>query len=164
MINKNKIWFVSVLSIIILLSFYYFTNPEENNLVFNDLGSKEIKATISETEDNETITVMKINRDNDNLQIVQDLQNILLNNEKNTDEKNEAYEKIKSLNQEKTLEEKLEKLLNNELKLSSFIDIKDTTVNVTIVNSEDNYELANKIINLINKETKNIYYTSVKFE
>ncbi len=78
--------------------------------------------------------------------------------------KNEAYEQIKYLNASKSIEEKLEKDINSGFELTSFVSIKNNTIKVTVANKEDSLDLANKIITLVNKETNNDYYVTVKFE
>ena len=88
----------------------------------------------------------------------------MLNNELSIDEKNEAYEQIKYLNASKSNEEKLESLVNSNFEVSSFVSIKDNTIKVVIANKEDSLDLANKIISLVNENTNNEYYVTVKFE
>ena len=73
-------------------------------------------------------------------------------------------EQIKYINVSKSNEEKLEKNINKSFEVTSFVQIKDNTIKVVIANKEDSLELANKIISLVNKETNNEFYVTVKFE
>lgn len=163
MINKKNLWFLTLTSIILVLAIYYVTMPlGTDNLVINEQNeSKEVMVNIEESE---ALTAARIEKQEAELNDIKKLQDILLSSDKSVDEKNEAYEQIKYINVSKSNEEKLEKNINNEFKVTSFVQIKDNTVKIIIANKEDSLELANKIINLVNKETNNEFYVTVKFE
>lgn len=163
MINKKNLWFLTLTSIILVLAIYYVTMPlGTDNFVINEQNeSKEVMVNIEESE---ALTAARIEKQEAELNDIKKLQDILLSSDKSVDEKNEAYEQIKYINVSKSNEEKLEKNINNEFKVTSFVQIKDNTVKIIIANKEDSLELANKIINLVNKETNNEFYVTVKFE
>ena len=165
MINKKNLWFLTLTSIILVLAIYYVTMPLGNdNMVLsseNNNTEKEVMVTIEESE---ALTAARIEKQEQDLNDIKKLQEILLSDDKTVDEKNEAYEQIKYLNASKSTEEKLEKNINNSFELTSFVSIKNNTIKVTIANKEDSLDLANKIITMVNKETNNDYYVTVKFE
>lgn len=165
MINKKNLWFLTLTSIILVLAIYYVTMPLGNdNMVLsseNNNTEKEVMVTIEESE---ALTAARIEKQEQDLNDIKKLQEILLSDDKTVDEKNEAYEQIKYLNASKSTEEKLEKNINSSFELTSFVSIKNNTIKVTIANKEDSLDLANKIITLVNKETNNDYYVTVKFE
>lgn len=167
MINKKNLWFLTLTSIILVLAIYYVTMPLGNdNMVLNSNNNnnnteKEVMVNIEESE---ALTAARIEKQEQDLNEVKKLQEILLSEDKTIDEKNEAYEQIKYLNASKSIEEKLEKDINSDFELTSFVSIKNNTIKVTVANKEDSLDLANKIITLVNKETNNDYYVTVKFE
>ena len=163
MINKKNLWFLTLTSIILVLAIYYVTMPLGNDTYVssNVDGDKEVMVNIEESE---ALTAARIEKQEQDLTEIKKLQEILLSNDKTVDEKNEAYEQIKYINVSKSNEEKLEKNINNSFEVTSFVQIKDNTIKVVIANKEDSLELANKIISLVNKETNNEYYVTVKFE
>ena len=165
MINKKNLWFLTLTSIILVLAIYYVTMPLGNdNMVLsseNNNTEKEVMVTIEESE---ALTAARIEKQEQDLNDIKKLQEILLSDDKTVDEKNEAYEQIKYLNASKSTEERLEKNINSSFELTSFVSIKNNTIKVTIANKEDSLDLANKIITLVNKETNNSYYVTVKFE
>ena len=166
MINKKNLWFLTLTSIILVLAIYYVTMPLGNdNMVLNsnnnNITEKEVMVNIEESE---ALTAARIEKQEQDLNEVKKLQEILLSEDKTIDEKNEAYEQIKYLNASKSIEEKLEKDINSGFELTSFVSIKNNTIKVTVANKEDSLDLANKIITLVNKETNNDYYVTVKFE
>lgn len=163
MINKKNLWFLTLTSIILVLAIYYVTMPLGNDTYVssNVDGDKEVMVNIEESE---AITAARIEKQEQDLTEIKKLQEILLSNDKTVDEKNEAYEQIKYINVSKSNEEKLEKNINSNFEITSFVQIKDNTIKVVIANKEDSLELANKIISLVNKETNNEFYVTVKFE
>ena len=89
---------------------------------------------------------------------------ILTNADSSVDEKNIAYEKINKLNSNRGEEEKLEKLIENEYKLKSFIKINDSKIEVTIKSNEHTDELANKLMRLIQQNYTAKKNITVKFQ
>ena len=166
MINKKNLWFLTLTSIILVLAIYYVTMPLGNdNMVLNsNNNSNTEKEVMVNIEESEALTAARIEKQEQDLNEVKKLQEILLSEDKTIDEKNEAYEQIKYLNASKSIEEKLEKNINSNFELTSFVSIKNNTIKVTVANKEDSLDLANKIITLVNKETNNDYYVTVKFE
>lgn len=163
MINKKNLWFLTLSSIIMVLAIYYITIPMGNEYLGGSVAeeSKEVMVNIEESE---ALTAARIDKEEEELNEIKALQEILLNDSLSIDEKNEAYEQIKAINVSKSNEEKLEKEINETFEVTSFVQIKNSTIKVVIANKEDSLELANKIISLVNKETSNEYYVTVKFE
>ena len=166
MINKKNLWFLTLTSIILVLAIYYVTMPLGNdNMVLNSNNKNNTeKEVMVNIEESEALTAARIEKQEQDLNEVKKLQEILLSEDKTIDEKNDAYEQIKYLNASKSIEEKLEKNINSNFELTSFVSIKNNTIKVTVANKEDSLDLANKIITLVNKETNNDYYVTVKFE
>lgn len=163
MINKSKLWFLTLSSIILVLAIYYIAIPGNNvSLVFSsNNASSGADIEISESE---SLTAMRIMKDEEDLATIQTLQEILLDTTKSIEEKNNAYEKIKYLNANKSLEEKLEKDIYNNFKFSSFVSINENNLKVVIANKEKSVKTANDIIKYVNNQTDQSYYVSVKFE
>jgi len=166
MINKKNLWFLTLTSIILVLAIYYVTMPLGNdNMVLNSNNNNNTeKEVMVNIEESEALTAARIEKQEQDLNEVKKLQEILLSEDKTIDEKNDAYEQIKYLNASKSIEEKLEKNINSNFELTSFVSIKNNTIKVTVANKEDSLDLANKIITLVNKETNNDYYVTIKFE
>ena len=95
---------------------------------------------------------------------IETLKTILTNEKSTTDEKNEAYEKIKSINNIRSEEEKLENKIKEEFNLNSFIKITDDQIKVTVESSEHDMSIANKIMRSIQQNYQESKYISVKFQ
>lgn len=173
MINKQNLWFLTLFSLILVLSVYYITMPNEllltNNNSYEKENDKKDDKKTEETanikvEESEVLTAMRVNLEEERSAQKAELQALLTNNEKTTDEKNEAYEKLKQLNSITGQEETIESKIKEEHKLDSFVQIDSQQVSVVIVASEHDSELANKIMRTVQKEFTDKVYVSVKFE
>ena len=87
-----------------------------------------------------------------------------MDKEKSTEEKNDAFDKMKELNINKSLEEKIEKSLNETFSLKTFVKIKDDQVKVVVDSSEHDVTIANKIMNLVQSNFENKMYITVDFK
>ena len=166
MINKKNIWFLTLFSLILVLSVYYITMPSE--LLLNNTNFTT--PTINNNSDNITIESSNIigalkAEDNDSfLKQLDSLKIILMDKEKSIEEKNNAFDKMKELNINKSLEEKIEKSLNETFSLKTFVKIKDDQVKVVVESSDHDISMANKIMNLVQSNFENKMYVTVDFK
>lgn len=161
MINKNGVWFVTLFSLILVLSIYYITMPTEL-LISNDMD-KAIPTV--KVEESDILLALRVSSDEEINEEIDVLKEIISNSESTIEEKNNAFERIKELNGTRSEEETLEAEIEKEHNLKSFIKIEDNnTINVTVKNAEHNQELANQIMRTIQKNYNEKKYISVKFQ
>ena len=162
MINKENIWFTTLFSIILVLSIFYL-NMNENNI--NELIDIEPKTndTTLVIEEIEELVALRIKNDEEISQEQQELQEILLSETSTIEEKNNAYEKLQQLTNNKGLETKLEEQIQKEYNYKSFIKINGNNITVVIKNNEHDYNIANKIIRSLQSNFKETKYITVKF-
>ncbi len=177
MINKQSLWFLTLFSLILVLSIYYITMPNElllsnNNSYVDKDGKKDsdennssnddkTKVTINESE---YLTAMRVNWEEERQEAIKELQSKLTSADATVEEKNEAYEQIKYLEQMKGTEEKLEEKIKSKYNLNSFVSIQDSKINVIVSSSEHNSELANNIMRTLQEEFNTKVYITVKFQ
>ena len=161
MISKKNIWYLTMFSILLVLAVYYvsFSSPKEVK-VSND-KSNETKLTIKESEN---LTALRVSRDEELEKQMSEVKKILNDESTNTDEKNDAYEALKKLTTNKGKSTSLETLINQTFKLDSFVSVDNNKVKIVVDNKKHSYELANKIINLVQKEFDNKMYITVSFK
>ncbi len=165
MINKSKLWFLTLSSIILVLAVYYIAIPNDNeSLVFNNVNDNEEVVESTSIKESEIITAMRVQKEEEHLESTKLLQEILLSNSKTVQEKNDAYEQIKNLNNNKSIEEKLEKDLIDKFGKNFFVQIKDNNIKIVLANAKESNSLANEIIVYVNSKLDNDYYCTVKFE
>ena len=167
MINKKSLWFLTLFSLILVLSIYYITMPSElllttnNKNITNDKSDKEVNVDIEESS---LLVALRVEADKEMSKEIEDLQLILTNTESSADEKNNAYKKIKKLNENRGEEEKLEKQIKENYNLDSFVKINGNQIQITINNSEHSENLANNIMRLIQSNYEDSKYITVKFQ
>ena len=160
MINKQGLIFLTLTSLILVLSVYYVTMPTELLLTTNSMYTNDEKNEKKEEvviENTSTISAMKSIHSDERKEEIKSLNNKLTNKELSFEEKNNIYEEIKVINKLEVMEEEIEKIIKNEYKLESFVKVKDDIIEVTIMSKKHDKNLAAKIISSIEKEYSNMY-------
>ena len=162
MINKQKLWFLTLFSIILVLSVYYVALDEDNltKLIPSNTSTSE---TLNVKEE-DTLSALRVGNDDQDQKVIAELQDILLDQTVSVQEKNNAYEKFKGINSTKGKENKLESLILKTYNLKSFIKIKDDQISVIISSKNSNVTDANNIIRTIQKEFDKQMYITVKYQ
>ncbi len=111
MINKQNLWFLTLFSLILVLSVYYVTMPNElllkTDLEKNgDNKNNEEKVNL-EQEESEILVSLRVDKEEERRLEKTDLQSILTSSTATTEEKNNAYDKLTYLNTVLGEEEKL---------------------------------------------------------
>lgn len=163
MINKKNLWFLTLFSLILVLSIYYITMPSELLLTNNSKKQEKTKATV-EVEESEVLSALRVEADTEREKEIEDLTVVLTKKDSSTDEKNQAYNKIKNLNSNKGEEQELEQKLKEKLNLESFIKIDGNKISVTIDQKKHDKTLANNIMRCIQENYDTSKYISVTFQ
>ena len=162
MIKKQNIWFITLFSLILVLSVYYLTMKDTK---FEDLTIlKETDKPTINTVENSYLVSLRVTDDEKLLKTMEDLQTTINNNDASFLEKNEAYETLKELNLNKGREMELEKLIKEKFNLNSYVKIIGDKINITIASDEHSKELANNIINEVQNKYEIQKYITVKFK
>lgn len=165
MINKKSLWFLTLFSLILVLSIYYITMPSELLLTTNNTSTEEKDEEVNvDIEESDLLVALRVESDEEMTSQIEELQLILTNAESSVEDKNKAYEKIKELNDIRGEEEKLETQVKENYKLDSFIKIKDNQIQVTIDSSDHSESLANNIMRTIQSNYNESKYITVKFQ
>ena len=105
MINKQKLWFLTLFSLILVLSVYYITMPSEllttaktTNIKTND----EKKVSITKED---ILTNLQVEKDEERQALAAEYNEVLTNKDASLDEKNNAYNGLKELDDIKSKEE-----------------------------------------------------------
>jgi stage III sporulation protein AH len=164
MINKQGLWFLTLFSLVLVLSVYYITMPNE---VFTSSGTvsntKKTTEVNKEVKESNYIATLKIELDDKRNEALKEYESVLSDSSSSTDDKNKAYEGIKDINSTKALEESIVSLIKSELGLNSFVEVKSTSVSVVVDEKNHDVKLANKIMNLVQGEFNDYVSVSVKF-
>ena len=161
MINKQSIWFTFLFSIILVLSIFYITMDTENldELVL-DVDTNDTTLVVNESTE---LVALRVQDDEETLDTINELQNILLDQTSDVSAKNDAYDQLLNINNNKSIESNLEKIIKKEFQFDSFVKIKGNNITVVVDSNEDNYKLVNDIIRRLSKEFKDNKYITIKF-
>jgi stage III sporulation protein AH len=166
MINKKSLWFLTLFSLILVLSIYYITMPSELLLTGNNIPNSEEsenEATIN-IEESDLLVALRVESDEEMSKEIKELELILTNADSSVEEKNNAYEKIKNLNSNRSEEEKLETQIKETHKLESFVKIKGNNISVIVNSKEHSNTIANNIMRTIQSNYEDSKYITVKFQ
>lgn len=166
MINKKNLWFLTLFSLVLVLSVYYVTMPSELLVTGNGkvtINNNDSDKNIS-VKESDILTSLRVEADNQLKQEMDVLKQVLTNTDVSVDEKNSAFEELKLLNQLKGKEEKLEDLIKSTYNLGSFIKIDDDQIRVVVESTDTSASLANNIMRTIQNQFDDKMYISVKFQ
>ncbi len=164
MINKQNLWFLTLFSIILVLSVYYIALPSEklSSLITSGVTeSDKINTSITESD---ILAGLRVENDETVLKEMTDLQKSLLDSTVSAEDKNNAYEKLLNINLNKGKESSLESLILKNHNLKSFIKIKDDKISIIISSKDNTYESANNIIRTVQNEFDEKMYITVKYQ
>ncbi len=165
MMNKKNLWFLTLFSLVLVLSIYYVTMPSDL-LAATTTGTSttdvtDVKVDITESD---AITALKVEDNSKTSDTLNELQEKLTDSTTSTEEKNSVYEQIKTINTNSGIEESLEKKINSEYNCLAFAKIEDTSVKVVVDQCENSKTLANNIMRLVQEQFDEKMYISVQFE
>lgn len=163
MINKQKLWFITLFSLVLVLGVYYVTMPSEllKSADKVETASKEVKVDVEESD---MLVALRVERDEEMVKNIEELESILTSADASNEEKNDAFEELKNLNLTKGKEEELEKKIMEEFKTKAFIKINNDQIKVVINSKEHNVKLANNIMRSIQSSFDKKMYITVKFQ
>lgn len=163
MISKKNIWVLTLFSLILVLSVYYITMPNEF-LASTTKDVKINKAIKTTKKKNATISALKIESNEEKDKKMKELQKILSDENKSKEEKNNAYEELKTLNILKGKETEIESKINETYKVESFVKISEDKVNVVIIKDKNDPKLASNIMKLVSDNFDENMFISIKFQ
>ena len=163
MINKKNLWFLTLFSLVLVLSIYYVTMPNELLLTSNGVedGNNDKQLNVRESG---IISALNVEDNNSTLKEIGALKEILTKEDSSVDDKNKAFDALKLINQISSKEELLEEKIMNNYSLDSFVKIDGDQIRVVIESETHDNDLANKIMKTIQKEFDTKQYISIQFK
>ena len=161
MINKKNIWFLTLFSLILVLSVYYITMP--NELLLTNLSDKVVDNTKVDIEKTNTIEVLKAEAEDNKRKEIDSLKQILMDSNSTVDKKNEAFDKMKSLDITSSLEEDINSKIKEQFNLDAYTKIDSDNIKVIVSSSKGDVTLANKIMRFVHSNFDTKKYITVEF-
>ena len=163
MINKQNLWFLTLFSLIMVLSIYYLTMSNDTLSTLNVSGDVSEGTDVVISEENDTLVALKVADEEALLERMEELENILLSDVATLQEKNDAYEELQTLNKTEGEKETIIKLIKEQFKLDSVVQIENNNITITISSTNHDTTLANNIIRSVQELYNADKYITVKF-
>jgi stage III sporulation protein AH len=183
LLKKQTVWLLTMLSLVVVLSVYYITTPEQKS---NDLaaveekaneetaGTEESSAEETASEDGETVIsgvasdemfeTLRMQMEDERSRMKEELTNVMASTDLSAEERNEAKDKIDQLNdvaQKEVLLETLIKAMDYE---DVLVRADGEKVRITIKSKDHSPSAANEIIQMVKGEIPQLQVASVEFE
>ena len=164
MINKKNLWFLTLFSLVLVLSINYVTMPNE---IFSSNTDFDIKTpnddVVVDVEESSVISALKVEDDASVMEEINTLKEKLTNSEISVDEKNSVFEQLKLINKNSSIEETIESNIKELCSCENFVKIDGDNVRVVLDSDESSASTANKVMRLVQEQFNEKMYISVKF-
>ena len=161
MINKKNLWFLTLFSLVLVLSVYYVTMPKELLITNNSENLNNSNVEITETT---VIEALKQEDNTNTLEEINKLKETIASDNATTEDKNKAFDTLKLLNQISSKEELIEEKIKQAHNLDSFIKIDGDQIRVVIDSDEHTNALANAIMKTVQNNFDTKQYISIQFK
>lgn len=151
--NRQAITFLTLFSLILVLSIYYILLPPENTaneVAVNDQEVSQIEA-------------LQKNLDKEREDLISENNAIIASSESDSDKIASALATISEAKETAALEAKITKTVNEAGFKNAFVEVENKTIKVVVDKKDGSGNDANNIIKAIMEETKNEYQVEVKF-
>ena len=161
MISRQNLWFLTLFSLILVLSVYYITMPTELLVSNNTETIDKVDVNIEEVS---VVEALKTEDNANTLEEINKLKETIVNKEATAEDKNEAFDAIKTLNQISSKEELLEEKIKTTHNLDSFIKIDGDQIRVVVDSDNHSNTIANNIMKTIQNNFDTKQYISIQFK
>lgn len=162
--NKQNLWFITLFSIILVLSIYYISMPSNILEEYTNTKNYNSDTTVNEITPSTSLVALRVASDEELLNNINNLQSTITDKEKTVAEKNNAYEELMTLNENKGLEENIESKLKEKFEYDSFVKINKDQINIVISSTKHDKLIANNIIKEVQSMFDTKKYITIKFQ
>ncbi|RWZ60112.1 SpoIIIAH-like family protein [Halobacillus fulvus] len=166
MVKKQTVWLLTMLSLLIVLSVYYMTSPDNGEMAFiqeeewaemtEEAGTMEAAedgTVISQLSTDELFAAIRLEQQNKRDQLQEQLSEIVASSSFSTEEKNEALEKMETLKETQSKEAILENTIQASVPYDDvLVRAEEDVVYVTVQAEELSKTETNQIIQMVSDE------------
>lgn len=185
LLKKQTVWLLTMLSLVVVLSVYYLTAPEENAADLTATEEQKESKTESKEEnekdkDKETSTdeagssvtiasgdefeALRMQIEDERAKLNEELTVKMGDTDLSAEERDEAYAKIEQLSETKVKENIIENLIVAMDYNAALVRVDGTDVKVSVKADKQTKTEANNIIRLVRKEVDNAQNVVVNFQ
>ncbi|MBI0576282.1 SpoIIIAH-like family protein [Neobacillus cucumis] len=187
LLKKQTVWLLTMLSLVVVLSVYYITSPEQKNS--NELtavqqkakdqmdqkemnskstaktNAKDDKTIISQIAGDDEFEALRLKLQDERSQLQEDLTAQMASTDLPADKRSEAMDQMKELNKTAQKEEILETLIKTMGYEDALVRAEGNQVRVTVKSKKQpSATAANDIIQQVKKEIGDTNYVAVEFQ
>jgi stage III sporulation protein AH len=180
LLKKQTVWLLTMLSLVVVLSVYYITSPEQkgnditavqqnakdqmnNKQSDSKVADKSGKTVVTEVSD-DSFDSLRLQLEDQRSQQKEDLQSVLATTDLPADKRSEAYDQMQKLNETAQKEEVLETLIKTMGYEDALVRADGEKVNITVKSKKKHSpSAANDIIQLV-KKTIETNFVAVEFQ
>ncbi|WP_077213933.1 SpoIIIAH-like family protein [Bacillus dakarensis] len=190
LLKKQTVWLLTMLSLVVVLSVYYITSPEQNGSEFaavdeqkeeqtenteesaatdaaDEADSTEVEgeeSIISSVASDEVFEGLRLKLDEERSKIKEELRDIMASTELPSDERGEAYDRIQKLDEISQKESVLETLIIAMGYEDALVRADGENVRITVKSNEPSASAANDIIQVVKNEIGQMQAVAVEFQ
>ncbi|MDF2858222.1 MAG: stage sporulation protein [Neobacillus sp.] len=186
LLKKQTVWLLTMLSLVVVLSVYYITSPEQktNELAGveeevkneqeqaatktetkTDSEGQDTDSIISQAAGDEEFEALRLKLEEQRSEMKEDLSAVVATTDLPADERSEAMDQMKKLNQTAQKEQMLETLIRASGYEDALVRADGDKVMITVKsNKEHSKAAANDIIKRVKKEIGSTNYVAVEFQ
>lgn len=185
LLKKQTVWLLTMLSLVVVLSVYYLTSPEQNNQEFmayenenqaldaNANNETDTDVTLEQMDDgtiississDELFTALRLEIEDQRSRLRDQLQSIVASGEVSAQEKSQAMDRIQELSELTAKEAVLETLIKSKGYDDALVRADGSQVRVTIKAQEHSKDAAVDIIQLVKSEIGSMQTVAVEFQ
>jgi stage III sporulation protein AH len=178
LLKKQTVWLLTMLSLVVVLSVYYITSPEQK---MTDMVNVEEKQDMENTTDvvgtdeegkitsgvasDEQFEVLRMQVEDMRSERKEELETIMASTELPLDQRNAAYDELNELDKVANKEAVIETLIKTSLGFEDALVRADGgEIRITVKASEKSAKAANDIIKLVKDEFGALQYVAVDFQ
>lgn len=163
--NRQALAFLTMFSLILMLSVYYVTLPSDTTSVMSTENGEDLSDKQEQTEDEHVNDAQMLQQEitSKKEEEIKKNSDIVSSTESNETQKQEALETIDVLKSDQATSEEIKKALQ-DAGFNAAVEISEGTCKISVFESEDNEENAKAIMKTANEKTENKYLIEVTFK
>lgn len=183
LLKKQTVWLLTMLSLVVVLSVYYITSPEQNGTELaatEEEKEKDVQvenkeeAQVTETESDgsvissvasdEVFEALRLKLDEERSKTKEQLRDIMASTELPATERGDAYDRIQELDDVARKEQVLETLIVAMGYEDALVRADGENVRITVKSNEPSASAANDIIQMVKSEIGQLQAVAVEFQ
>lgn len=177
LLKKQTVWLLTMLSLVVVLSVYYITSPEQKatNMATVEDQSKEKKSADSTASDDgktvisgvasdEVFEALRLELEDQRNEMKEQLNEIMASTDLTAEKRSEAYDQMKKLDELAKKENVLETLIKTMGYDDALVRADGEKVRITVKAKDHSASAANDIIQLVRTEIGELENVVVDFQ